>query len=79
MFFLFGVGRAALQAFTARQYNKTGTSRLTPELRVAVEFFIELLGAVPPRCVYVREDSCPPIYVWTDAMFELKRDDNGDD
>ena len=26
----FGVGRAALQAFTARQYNKHGTSRLVP-------------------------------------------------
>ena len=74
----FGVGRAALQAFTARQYNKHGTSRLTPELKVAVEFFIELLGAVPPRRVYVREDGRPPLYVWTDAMFELKRDDNGE-
>jgi hypothetical protein len=74
----FGVGRAALQAFTARQYNKHGTSRLTPELKVAVEFFIELLGAVPPRRVYVREDGRPPLYVWTDAMFEQKRGDNGE-
>ena len=74
----FGVGRAALQAFTKRQYNKHGTSKLTPELRQSVKFFVAFLVAVPPRRAQVREDGRPPIYVWTDAMFELMREENGD-
>ena len=38
-----GVGRAALQAFTVRQYSKGGQTALNEDLRVAIQFFIELL------------------------------------
>ena len=74
----FGIGRPALHAFTERQYNKSGSSKLTKELRQAIEFFVELLGSVPPHRFYVKEDGKPPLYVWTDAMFEQLRDDSGE-
>ena len=51
------VGRAALQTFCERQYDKSAPSDLTPALREAIHFFLVLLpvhvrrAQAPPHCV----------------------------
>jgi hypothetical protein len=72
-----GVGRAALQAFTARQYSKGRQTALNDDLRVAIEFFIQLLHCLPPANFHLVDDGLPPLYVWTDAMWEPLETDTG--
>ena len=72
-----GVGRAALQAFTARQYSKGGQTALNEDLQVAIQFFIELLHCLPPASVHIVDDGSPPLYVWSDAMWEPQESDSG--
>ena len=72
-----GVGRAALQAFTARQYSKSRQTALNDDLRVAVEFFIQLLHCLPPANFHLVDDGQPPLYVWSDAMWEPLETDSG--
>ena len=67
----FGVGRPALQAFTARQYAKGANSALTDSLSNSVDFFIELLRKLPAHQVPLYESDERPLYVWSDAMWEL--------
>ena len=74
----YGVGRPALQAITARQYNKHGSSKLTPELKASLTFFVFLLRGLPSRRHYVRRDKRPPLFVWSDAMYEARRDGGGE-
>ena len=72
------VFRPALQAITARQYNKHGSSKLTPELKASLTFFVYLLRGLPSRRHYVRRDKRPPLFVWSDAMYEARRDGEGE-
>ena len=77
----FGVGRPALQAFTARQYSKRQGKRasdLNDELRCAIDFFIALLQKLPPHRYAVKPDVHKPVYVWSDAMWDALKDDSGD-
>ena len=72
-----GVGRAALQAFTAHQYSKSRQTALNDDLRVAIQFFIQLLHCLPPANFHLVDDGLPPLYVWTDAMWEPLETDTG--
>jgi hypothetical protein len=64
------VGRAPLQSFVARQYQKT-TSFLTRDLVSAIDFFILLLACMPPRTVDLTPHRRSKLLIWTDAMFQL--------
>ena len=72
-----GVGRAALQAFTARQYSKSRKTALDEDLIVSIKFFIELLHCLPPASFNLQDDARPPLYIWSDAMWEPKQTDTG--
>ena len=74
----FGIGRPALQAFTARQYAKRSkTYPLSSSLRSSITFFIHLLSNLPPSRFNVLPDSAKPLYVWSDAMWEPLKHEGG--
>ena len=65
---MFGrVGRAATGAVRARQYQKGGTSKLTPHLRASLGLMIAFLQVTPPREVNLRPRSKNPCVLYTDA------------
>ena len=67
----FGIGRPALQSFTARQYAKRSRHYpITPSLRASISFFIALLENLPPSKRPLVPDDARPLYVWSDAMWE---------
>ena len=77
----FGVGRPALQAFTARQYAKGRGKHafaLNHELVASIDFFIALLQKLPPHREPVLPDTERPVYIWSDAMWNALKDDSGD-
>ena len=67
----FGVGRPALQAFTERQYSHSHNSNLTESLSSSIDFFITLLERLPAHRVPLYDSQELPLYVWSDAMWEL--------
>ena len=67
----FGIGRPALQAFTARQYSSSKSSALTDSLSSSIDFFETLLERLPAQQVPVTETGKKPLYIWSDAMWEL--------
>ena len=67
----FGIGRPALQAFTARQYSSSKSSALTDSLSSSIDFFETLLERLPAQRVPVTETGEKPLYIWSDAMWEL--------
>ena len=76
----FGVGRAALRAFTDRQYDRRHRRDEWPldeSLESAIDFFLELLQDMPPQKFYIGDDGVRPWYVWTDAMYEAERTSDG--
>ena len=73
----YGIGRAALQAFSARQYAKGRPTALNDELEAALQFFIDLLEDLPPYKFYLRDDERRPLYIWSDAMWEPLETDTG--
>ena len=77
----FGVGRPALHAFSAGQYEKRRRSQsfaLNNELRNSIDFFIALLQKLPPHKEPLLPDDKKPVYIWSDAMWEALQDDAGD-
>ena len=72
-----GVGRPALQAFTARQYARASTKVINDDLEHACKFFIVLLSDMPPVRVPLLSETSKPVVVWSDAMWELARDSEG--
>jgi hypothetical protein len=73
-----GIGRPALQAFTARQYCKSSQSALTGQLVSSISFFIELLQNIPAQRIPLFDSDEKPLYVWSDAMWELHKSPSGD-
>ena len=73
----YGVGRAALQAFSARQYAKGRQTALDDDLRASIQFFIALLQDLPPYKFLLEKDSRRPLYIWSDAMWEPLETDSG--
>ena len=73
-----GVGRPALQAFTARQYCKSAQSALNEQLESSIDFFIGLLQNIPAQRVPLFDSSEKPLCVWSDAMWELHRSPDGE-
>ena len=67
------VGRAALS--TLRGWLKTRAAHgsqgeLTPEVVLALEFFLFLLPRLPPRHIQIGRKERAPLIVYTDAMFK---------
>jgi len=67
----FGIGRPALQAFTARQYAKSKSSALNDSLSASIGFFIDLLESLPAHKIPLKDVDERPLYVWSDAMWDL--------
>ena len=74
----FGVGRPALQAFTARQYSSEKGAEIGPHLRQAINFFILLLQRLPPVKFPLIDSSREPLYIWTDAAWEPLKHGSGE-
>lgn len=66
-------GRLGLGALAKRQYFDTNSAH-TEELNEALVFLQALLHLVPRRVVSVVRKLVPPVIVYSDAMFEPKRD-----
>ena len=66
-----GLGRAALSAFTARQYDDSGDLTLGSALRESIAFFLDVLAVVQGCRVFVRRARrrVRPLVVWTDASY----------
>ena len=72
-----GVGRPALQAFATRQYSKSKNHSLDDSLRGSIQFFIRLLADLPSQRVQLKDSHQRPLYVWSDAMWEATKNDDG--
>ena len=73
-----GVGRAPLQALAKRQYGDSDDKRLDDDLRRAVTAMLALLERLPPRLIpLVDSERNECIYIWSDAMWEPLRGDDG--
>lgn len=71
------VGRAAIREFRAFRdggLGHSGNSALNPglpeQLKDAMRFLVILLPRIPPRRLYVRAPTRPPIVIYTDASYE---------
>ena len=73
----YGVGRAALQSVTARQYSKVRQVALDEDLEASLQFFADLLRDLPPFRFYLQDDDEKPLYIWSDAMWDALEDDSG--
>jgi hypothetical protein len=74
-----GVGRAPLQALAKRQYSDGRDNVLNDDLRRAVVAMRALLEKLPPRLIpLVDSDRSECIYIWSDAMWEPLRGDDGE-
>ena len=74
-----GVGRAPLQALAKRQYGDGRDNVLDEDLRRAVVAMRALLEKLPPRLIpLVDSDRSECIYIWSDAMWEPVRGDDGE-
>ena len=73
----FGVGRPALHAFTHRQYSDNRNSALNANLLSSIDFFIELLQNLPSQRIPLRDSDIKPLYIWSDAMWELHKSEDG--
>ena len=74
-----GVGRAPLQALAKRQYSDGDYKRLDDDLRRAVVAMRALLERLPPRSIpLVDSERSECIYIWSDAMWEPVRGDDGE-
>ena len=73
----YGVGRPALQAFTTRQYTKSSRHDLDDELKSSISFFIKLLQNLPAQQIPLKRVKRRPLYVWSDAMWEAKKNGDG--
>lgn len=68
------IGRAALS--TLREWHKANRRRrpsgveLSPEVELALEFFLFLLPRLPPRHILLRQRERAPLVVYTDAMYK---------
>ena len=67
------VGRAATLTFVQRQYRDAPPFTFTPELRSSFRFFRALLPALPRLSVQLSPDTIPPLLVYTDASFSLRK------
>ena len=65
------LGRGSLRAFTERQYAHD--SRMTPQIRDAVDFFIALIANMKPRCLDLSLHQRSTLIIWTDAMYEATK------
>ena len=67
------VGRAALSALRAyqraREKPADGEEGIPHYVRVALEFFIQILPLLPPRVFNLRKAKARPLVVYTDAMY----------
>ena len=73
-----GVGRAALHAFTSRQHAKRAGHKLNESLTQSLTFFIRLLDpGLPPHKYRLLPEEGRPLYVWSDAMWDLCTDEAG--
>jgi hypothetical protein len=74
-----GVGRAPLQALARRQYSDGEEKRLDDDLRRAVVAMRALLERLPPRLIPLLDsERSECIYIWSDAMWEPARGDDGE-
>ena len=74
-----GVGRAPLQALARRQYSDGDEKRLDDDLRRAVVAMRALLERLPPRLIPLLDsERSECIYIWSDAMWEPVRGDDGE-
>jgi hypothetical protein len=74
-----GVGRAPLQALARRQYSDGDEKRLDDDLRRAVVAMRALLARLPPRLIPLLDsERSECIYIWSDAMWEPVRGDDGE-
>ena len=74
-----GVGRAPLQALARRQYSDGDEKRLDDDLRRAVVAMRALLERLPPRLIPLLDsERSECIYIWSDAMWEPARGDDGE-
>lgn len=68
------VGRAATLPLVQRQHRDTFNSfQAGSELHHSMLFFEALLPNLPPLQIPLKQDSTPPLLVYTDASFHLKR------
>ena len=74
-----GVGRAPLQVLARRQYGDDGYTKVDEDMHRAISAMIELLRVLPPRLIPLVDassDEC--IYIWSDAMWEPLKGDDGE-
>ena len=68
-----GLGRAALTAFTARQYDESGDYSLGTALLQSIDFFLDVLAVVQGcRVVVRRTRKRRPLVIWTDASYSAE-------
>ena len=76
-----GVGRAPLQAFARRQYDKSGATAVDGPLQAAIDALLEMIPLLPAKKIPLSASGAGAeqcLYIWSDAMWEPLRDADGE-